>query len=115
MKTLHAPIVALGLALSTAAFVVSPSRIAAATSPGIACGSADAMMAAHAAPKMPRATGNVDKDFASAMMAQTQAMMALAHVEMECGKSARGKAAAQAFLDEEKQRLETIKLILHTN
>ncbi len=73
------------------------------------------MMAPHAAAKTARATGNIDKDFAGAMLAQDRAMMSLAKIEVECGKNSKAKAAAQAFLDEAQQHMETMNLILHTN
>ncbi|GAC1546317.1 MAG: hypothetical protein NVS3B16_16850 [Vulcanimicrobiaceae bacterium] len=115
MNSSRASQIALSVALATAACGVPSSPVDAATAPNIACGSADAMMASRGAPNVPRATGDIDKDFATAMLAQNRTMMALAKIEVECGKNPQAKAAAQAFLDEAVRHMETMNLILHTN
>ena len=71
------------------------------------CSKADAMMAPHemsghmsgehamAGDHMMKATGDVDKDFASAMSAHMPGAMAMAKMEAKCGKNpAEMKAAA---------------------
>lgn len=107
--------VAFSVVLATAGVAGTTPLVEAANAPGVVCAGADAMMAPHAAPKMARATGNIDKDFAGAMLAQDRAMMAMAKIEVECGKNPKAKAAARAFLDEAQQHMETMNLILHTN
>ncbi len=107
--------VALSVALAIVGFVLPVSPAEAASAPSVACGRADAMMVSRAEPKVHHGTGNVDKDFASAMMAQSRTMMALAKVEVECGNNAKAKAAAQAFLNEAQRHMETMDLILHSN
>ena len=45
-------------------------------------------------------TGNVDADFARTMMMHDKMMMAMAKVEVACGKDAKAKALAQKQLDQ---------------
>ncbi len=72
-------------------------------------------MAMHAVPKASAATGNVDRDFASAMLSLERAMVAKAKMEVACGTDAKSKSAAQSFLDDARERMKTMELISHTN
>ncbi len=66
------------------------------------CKTADSAMMKMTMPDsmMMKASGHMDKDFAGAMMAHEKAMVAMAKMEVKCGKNAKAKAAAQKFLDE---------------
>ena len=105
--------IALAAALAIAGSATSSSAAEKMSAGG--CATADAQMMAHAMPKMPAATGNIDRDFAAAMKAQMQVTIAYAKLETECGKNEKAKAAAQTILDEEREHLITMNLTLHAN
>jgi uncharacterized protein (DUF305 family) len=79
----------------------------------IDCSQADAMMqrgmmASPQSSAKPSSTGDVDKDFVTAMVAQHRAAMAMASVEVKCGKNANIRAAAQKALTAEQELLATM-------
>ena len=46
-------------------------------------------------------SGDVDKDFVTAMMVRNTAMMKMMKIEMACGENAKTKALANKMLEEE--------------
>ncbi|MGP6156789.1 MAG: DUF305 domain-containing protein [Vulcanimicrobiaceae bacterium] len=67
------------------------------------CSSADsgmmkAMQSGDAS--MMKPTGDVDKDFAAAMMSMHTSGTAVAKIEVKCGKDAKAKAMAQKFIED---------------
>jgi uncharacterized protein (DUF305 family) len=54
-------------------------------------------------PSVPAMTpsGDVDKDFAKAMLMRNTAMMKMMNIEMACGKDAKTKALAKKMFEEE--------------
>jgi uncharacterized protein (DUF305 family) len=94
---------AIGVALASSQTTFASAADSMTGPPAMDCSKADAMMMApHTDTAMPamKPTGDVDKDFAQAMMAQHRAMVAMAKAEMTCGKDAKAKAAAQKQLDQ---------------
>jgi uncharacterized protein (DUF305 family) len=61
---------------------------------------------------MMKATGDVDKDFASGMMAMHNSGVAMAKVEVKCGKDAKAKAMAQKVLDDANASAAEIRSLL---
>ncbi len=71
------------------------------TGASIDCSKASSLMMQP--PSMPAMTpsGDVDKDFATAMMMRNTAMMNMMKIEMACGKNAKAKALANDMLEDE--------------
>jgi uncharacterized protein (DUF305 family) len=92
-------IFAAGLTIGTAE--PTPAQARDATAASVDCSKADSMMMAP--PAMPAMTpsGDVDKDFAKAMIMHNTAMMKMMKMEMACGKDAKTKAFAKKRFEEE--------------
>lgn len=71
------------------------------TSASIDCSKAGSMMMQP--PSMPAITpsGDIDKDFAMAMMMRNNAMMSMMKIEITCGRNAKAKALANEMLEQE--------------
>jgi uncharacterized protein (DUF305 family) len=79
------------------------------------CSSADAgmMKAVNSGDtSMMKASGDVDKDFASAMMSMHSSGVAVAKVEVKCGKDAKAKEVAQKYLDDSNAHTAELRAIL---
>ncbi|MFY9779712.1 MAG: DUF305 domain-containing protein [Candidatus Baltobacteraceae bacterium] len=61
---------------------------------------------------MLKTSGDVDKDFASAMMSVHSSGVALAKVEVKCGKDAKAKAMARKYLDDSDAEAAELRALL---
>jgi len=101
---------AAGLAIALSAGV--PGRADTAMSPPIDCTKASAMMMAPAPESTMKSMGSVDKDFAQMMMMHNKEGMAMAKIEMACGKDAKEMAMAKAAMEAMEQNDLVLQRIL---
>ena len=111
MKTLWPATLAAALAFG----LLAPAASDADTMSGD-CSSADSslMQAMHGGDSMMKTSGNVDHDFASAMMSMDDSGVALAKIETKCGKDPKAKAMAQKYLDKSNREQAELRALLLT-
>jgi uncharacterized protein (DUF305 family) len=114
--TMNCRTYAIGLTLSFGLALVSACAPAAADeaamAPSVDCSKASSMMMAPESSASMTSSGDVDKDFARMMMAHSKAAMALAHIEMACGKDAKTRKFAAQTLEQQRQELEDARLLV---
>lgn len=103
-------VAAAGLAIALSAG--APGKADTAMSAPIDCTKAPAMLMAPAPEATTTSMGSVDKDFAEMMMIHNKQGMAMAKIEMACGKDAKEMAMAKAAMEAMEQNDLVLQRIL---